>query len=139
MTKKTDSLYNDAHLVVAAIRLLEHRDKVAPSTDGVCRELSFSLEQGNLMCKKLHDRKVIEIIEGAFGTKLYVRDHLLIEEIPKDRQEETIEDEVKKFQKAQKENLKKIQSLHAEQKKKKKDLFAEIDRKLKDGLKKDNI
>lgn len=136
MTKKTDSLYNDAHLVVAVIRLLEYRDKIPPSTDSVCRELSFSLEQGNLICKKLHDREIIEVVEGAFGTKLYVRDHLLIEEIPKDHQEETIEDEVKKFQQAQKENLKKIQSLHDEQKKKKKDLFAEIDRKLKDGLKK---
>jgi len=136
MTKKTGGLYYDAHLVVAAIRLLEHRDKIPPSTDSVCRQLSFSLEQGSLICKKLHERKIIEIIDGAFGTKLYVRDHLLIEEIPKDRQEETIEDEVKKFQKAQKENLKKIQSLHAEQKKKKKDLFAEIDRKLKDDLKK---
>ena len=84
----------------------------------------------------LHDRQIIEIVEGAFGTKLYIRDHLLIEEIPKESQEKTIEDEVKKFQEAQKENLKKIQSMHAEQKKKKKDLFAEIDRKLKDGLKK---
>lgn len=124
--------------MVAAIRLLEHTDKIPPSTDSVCRQLSFSPEHGYLICKKLHDRKIIEIIEGAFGTRLYVRDHLLIEEIPKNQEENTIEDEVKKFQKTQQENLKKIQSLHAEQKKKKKDLFAEIDRKLKDGLKKNN-
>ena len=136
MTKKKDNLYDKAHLVVAAIRLLEYRDNMPPSTDSVCQKLSFSLEQGNLICKKLHDRKIIEIIEGAFGSKIYIRDHLLIEEIPKDHQEKTIEDEVKEFQKAQKENLKKIQSLHAEQKKKRKDLFAEIDRQLKNGLKK---
>ncbi len=129
-------LYSIAHLVVAAIRLHEHQEGGSPSVELLCKTLGFSLEQGNLICKKLHDRKVIEKVEGAFGTKLCILDHLLIEEIPRESSEKSMADEVKKFQAAQKEHLKKIESLQAGKKKEKKDLFAEIDRQLKEGLKK---
>ncbi len=134
--KNVNDLYSIAHMVVSAIRLYEYQKGGSPSVEDICKSLGFSLEQGHFICKKLHDRKVIEKIEGAFGTKLCILNHLLIEEIPKKSEEKSIADEVKKFQQAQKKSFKKIESLQAEKKKEKKDLFAEIDRQLKEGLKK---
>ena len=136
MANKRKNLYDNAHLVVAAIRLIENRDNAPPSIDAVSRMLSISIEQGNLICKKLKDRGIVDVVEGAFGTKLYLQDHLLIEEIKKEEPESSIESEVKKFQETQKMSTKKIQEIQAEKKKNKKDLFAEIERQFKQGLNK---
>jgi len=136
MTNKRKSLYDNAHLVVAAIRLLENRDNVPPSIDAVSLLLSISIEQGNLICKKLKDRGIVDVVKGAFGTKLYLQNHLLIEEIKKEEPESSIESEVKKFRETQKMSTKKIKEIQAEKTKDKKNLFAEIERQLKQGLSK---
>jgi len=92
------NLYKDAHLVISAIRVLEHRNSVPPSIDDVCNFISFSLEQGNYICRKLSETGIIEIVEGAFGIRLFVKNHLAIEEIPKDAKVNSMEEELKKFQ-----------------------------------------
>ncbi len=95
---KGKDFYSDAHLVVAAIRILEHRNSAPPSIDEVCRTISFSLEQGNFICRKLNEMNIINVIEGAFGTKLFIKNHLLLEDIPKGATEDNLEKELKKFQ-----------------------------------------
>ena len=57
-----------------------------------------------------------------------------IEEIPKGEKESKLEEELKKFQDAQKDLSQKIESLQAKQAKEQKNLFAELDKKLKEGL-----
>lgn len=100
---KGKGFYSDAHLVVAAIRILEHQKSASPSIDEVCRTISFSLEQGNFVCRKLNEMNIIDVIEGAFGTKLFIKDHLLLEEIPQGAIEDNLEKELKQFQNAKKE------------------------------------
>jgi hypothetical protein len=129
-------LYKKAHLVVAAIRLLEYQSESSPSIEKVCRMLSFSIEQGNLIVRRLKDLGIVEITEGAFGTRLCIQNHLAIENIPRGEQEDRLAHELEKFQTAQKERSKKIESIKAEQAAKKKNLFAEIEQKLKKDLEK---
>ena len=126
--------YSDAHLVVAAIRILEHQNSTPPSIDEVCRVMSFSLEQGNFVCRKLNEMNIIDVVEGAFGTKLFIKNHLLLEEIPKGATEDNLEKELKKFQNTKKDYSQKIKLFQTEQKKKKKNLFAELEKKLKKDL-----
>ena len=126
--------YSEAHLVVAAIRILEHQNSASPSIDEVCRTISFSLEQGNFVCRKLKEINIIEIVEGAFGTKLFIKNHLLLEEIPQGATEDNLEKELKKFQSAKKDHMQKIKLFQTEQKEKKKNLFAELEKKLKKDL-----
>ena len=133
MSKK--SFYADAHLVVAAIRVLEHTEKKPPSVADVCQTLAISLEQGNLLCNKLHDTGAIELAEGAFGTRLFVRDHLKLEEIPKDQEESNIGEEIEKFKSSKKDMEEKIESIKAEQAEKQKKLFSDIEEKLKKSMK----
>ena len=131
--KKTD-LYTDAHLFVSAIRILENQKGASPSIEDVCRTISVSLEQGNMVCRKLNDMEIIEVVEGAYGTKLFVRNFLLIEEIPKEAEESKLEDEIKKFQDSKKGHSKELEAFRQKQKLKKKDLFAELNQKLKKGI-----
>ncbi|OIN96557.1 MAG: hypothetical protein AUJ48_01360 [Deltaproteobacteria bacterium CG1_02_45_11] len=131
--KNTD-FYSEAHLVVAAIRILENRNAAPPSIEDVCKILSFSLEQGNLICKKLNEIGIINLVEGGYGTRLFIKDHLKIEEIPQVEKGSTLEEELKRFQNAQKDFTRKIESLQAKQAKEQKNLFAELENKLKEGL-----
>ncbi|UCF92362.1 MAG: hypothetical protein JSW39_29535 [Desulfobacterales bacterium] len=128
--------YTKAHLVVAAIRVGEHQKSAPPSLDQVCRLISFSMEQGNFICHKLEEMGIIEIVEGSYGTRLFIRDHLKLEEITRDENDSRLENELKKFQESQKALTKKIRTLQAEQAEKKKNLFAEMEKKLKDELEK---
>lgn len=125
------SFYADAHLVVAAIRVLEHTGNKPPSVDEVCETLAMSLEQGNLLCNRLHGMDIIELTEGAFGTRLFIRDHLKLEEIPEDRPESDIGEEIEKFKSSKKGMEEKIESFKAEQEEKQKKLFSDIEEKLK--------
>ena len=128
--QKSD-LYSNAHLVVAAIRVLTHQQKAPPSVKTVCQALSFSLEHGNFICNKLAETEVIEIVEGAHGIRLFIKDHLKIEDLPKGDKVSRLEDDLKKFKDSRKDFTKKIESFQAEQAKKQKDLFAELEKKLK--------
>ena len=137
MDKKVKNLYRDAHLVAASIRLFEHKNQTPPSIEDISRMLGFPVEQGALICKKMKDRNIIDIIEGAFGTKLSLLNHLLIEEIQQEEPDSSIASEVKKFQESRKMQEEKIQAIHAEHKKKQQDLFAKLNEQLKKGLEKE--
>lgn len=128
---KEIDLYTKAHLVVAAIRILEHKDTVSSSIEKVCEMISFSLEHGNLICKKLDEIGIIELVEGTYGTMLFVKDHLKIEEIPRGIEESRLEEEIKKFRNDKKGLSKKIELFKAEQVEKQKNLFAEVEKKLR--------
>jgi len=126
-------LYSNAHLVVAAIRIFTHKNSKHPSLNEICKTLSFSLEQGNLICKKLKDLGIIDVVEGAFENQLFIKDHLEIEEIPRDKKEDRFEEALQKFKDSKKDFRKKIESFQAKQAEKQKALFAELEEKLKKG------
>ncbi len=126
-------LYSNAHLVVAGIRIFTHKNSKHPSMNEICKTLSFSLEQGNLICKKLKDLGIIDVVEGAFENHLFIKDHLKIEEIPRGKKDDRLEDALKKFKNSKKDFSKKIESFQAKQAEKQKALFAELEEKLKKG------
>ena len=99
---QNSDLYSNAHLVVAAIRIFTHKNSKHPSMNEICKTLSFSLEQGNLICKKLKDLGIIDVVEGAFENHLFIKNHLKIEEIPRDKKEDRLEDALKKFKDSKK-------------------------------------
>lgn len=130
MTEKID-FYSRAHLVVAAVRVLSHLNAVPPSIVEVCEHLRFSSEEGHMLTRKLHDMGTIEIVEGGFGTKIFLRDHARLETIPRGEIGPSMEDELRRFHDARSGMASKVAAIQAEQARKKKDLFAEIEKKLK--------
>jgi hypothetical protein len=131
---KIEDLYSSAHVFVAGIRIFEHLHSKQPSVEELCDLLKLSAEQGHFISKKLTARGVIEQIESGYGTRLFIKDHLKIEDIPSDQQESSLADELKEFQSSKKEFSKEIESFQAEQAKKKKSMFAELEKKLKKEL-----
>jgi hypothetical protein len=60
-----------------------------------------------------------------------VREHLKIEDIPKEDDPDRLKDELNKFQAAQQNVANRIATMQADQKKKKKSLFEEMEKKLR--------
>jgi len=133
---KKDDFYSQAHLMVAAIRVYEHKNSRPPTIEDLCRTIDFSIEKGSFICRRLEELNIIEAVEGSYGTRLFVRDHLKIEDIPRGDPENKFEDELKKFQDSRKAISQKVETFQAQQKQKKKDLFAEMEKKLKEELEK---
>jgi len=131
---KKDDFYSQAHLLVAAIRVFEQINARPPTIEDLCQTINFSIEKGNFICRKLEELDIIEAVEGSYGTRLFVRDHLKIEDIPRGEPDSNFEDELKKFQDSRKAFSQKIETIQSQQKQKKKDLFAEMEKKLKEEL-----
>jgi hypothetical protein len=133
----TENLYASAHVFVAGVRVYEYLNRTQPSVDDVCRLLHLSSELGHLVCKKLLELGVVEGVEGAYGIRLFIKDHLKIEEIQRQQLGSSrMEEDLKKFQETKKGFAKKIESIQAAQAEKKKSLFAEMEKKLKEELEK---
>ncbi len=135
-TKETLSLYDSAHLFTAAVRLLTYQDQSPPDIDQVCDLLKLSKERGGFICRRLEELGALEAVEGAYGLRLFVRDHLKIESIPQEDTQDRLQDELHKFQAAQKGVASRIESMRADQKKKKKSLFEEMEKKLRAEIEK---
>ena len=136
MQDRVYDLYSNAHLFVAAIRVCEHQHSAPLSLTEVCKVLSFSVEKGNFICRKLKQMEIIEVVEGSYGDRLFIRDHLKLEDIPQGAESSRLEEELKKFQNSQKTFSQKVESFQSQQAQKKKDLFAEMEKKLKEQLEK---
>jgi len=134
MDSPRKDFYTEAHLLVAAIRVHEHVHSRPATLEDVCRLLALSAEHAGIISRKLEDLGVIEAVQGSFGIRLFVRDHLKLEDIPRGELGRKLEDEVKKFQDTQRSFTQKIESLRVEQAGKKKNLFAEMEKKLKEEL-----
>ena len=78
--------------------------------------------------------EIIEAVEGPYGVRLSVKNHIKIEDIPREEKESALSDELAKFKETQKSFAKKIESFTAKQKEKKESLFSDIEKKLKKEL-----
>lgn len=134
MENKSKDLYSDAHLFISAIRVFEHQHSTPPTIEDICQVLSMSIEHSSYLSRKLKEMGIIDVVEGSYGMRLFIRDFLKIEEIPRDDDKSKLEEELKKFQESQKGLSKKIESIQTQQAEKKKNLFAEMEKKLKKEL-----
>lgn len=128
---KVKDFYSQTHLVVSAIRIYSDQNSKAPSVESICKTLSMSTEQGHLICKRLDEMEIIEMVKGPYGTRLFIKDHLKIEEIPKDDSGTSIKDELEKFQNTQKDFKQKIEDFKTRKSEEQKNLFAQIEERLK--------
>ena len=131
------NLYQTAHLFVSAIRVLEYQHNTPPALADISQLLSMSIERSSYICRKLKEMGIVDNVGGSFGNRLFVRDHLKIEEIQRDDDDSKLQEELKKFKESQKELSQKIENIQAQQAQKKKDLFAEMEKKLKQKLDKE--
>jgi hypothetical protein len=135
---QTKSLYYEGHLFVAAVRVLEHQKGAPPVLNHICELLGVTAEQAGLVSRRLRDAGIINEVQGAFGTRYVIKDHLKLEELPREVETSQLGDALKKFQSERSQISRKIESIKEQQAQKKRDLFAEIEKKLKKGPVKDS-
>lgn len=129
--------YTEAHLFVAATRVLHHKGGCPPALEDVCTLLGFSVELGHTISRRLEKHGIVEILADPFSVKLAVANHLEIEKLPKHQAEEnSLAKELEKFQSEKKSTEQKVAAMQAEIAKKKQDLFADIEAKFKKEMEK---
>jgi len=127
--------YTEAHLVVAAIRLFEHKNGTLPKIEDICTMLNMSDEAGHTVCRKLAKLGIIETLEDPYSIKLSVENHLEIEKISRGPKEEKgLAREIEKFQAQKMKAEKKVADIQAELAKKQKDKLAAIEAKFKKDM-----
>lgn len=129
------SIYFEGHLVVAAIRVLEHRIGSPPAMDQISELLRYSSEQTAYIIRRLGEEGIIRQVEGAFGGRWTVSEYLKLEELPQDFTEPTqLDHALQKFQAEKNRMALKVEAIKEQQALKKKDLFAEIEKKMKKDI-----
>ncbi|MEJ5377308.1 MAG: hypothetical protein WHX93_12065 [bacterium] len=128
--------YEQGHLFVAAIRLFVHKNRRPPSVKDVSQMLDISTEMGHYLCNRLAKLEVLEVVEGAFQERIYLKDHLRLEELPRQEKASNLEAEVLRLKQEREKRQQEIEKLQASQGDKKKELFSDLERQLKEGLKK---
>lgn len=124
-------MYGQAHLFVAAIRILEHDKGRYPSLKEIADILNLSQEEAARISRRLDDAGIIRTAISGTEERFFIIDHLLIENIPREVKTPAMMEEVMRV-KAEKEA--KLSQIEGMMKKgpAKQDLFMELDKALKD-------
>ncbi|MCG8470770.1 MAG: hypothetical protein MI742_02820 [Desulfobacterales bacterium] len=130
--------YDEAHALLAAIRVHEFTRKASPSFKEVADLLGMTTDWVSRVCTELSEKEIIELVEGPFQTTcVVIADHLAAEALPRHARENRMEEELRKFkEKSAGQYEKKVKAIQQEQKQKEKDLFNDIASRFKNELKK---
>ena len=71
----------EAHLVIAAIRILENRDQMPPTPGDMADLLNVSESSVRLQLNILSDLGIVCLVESAFEVHVEIKDYLLIEDL----------------------------------------------------------
>ena len=131
------SPYDEAHLFVAAIRILLHQKQSPPTIDDVCALLNTSVEAGISVCRALEKAKIIEMSQDPFSTRLTITNHLKIEELPRtSAAHDSLAKELEQFMNKKQAFDKKVNEIKADIKKKRQEMHSGIEEKLRKEMKK---
>ncbi|THB76565.1 MAG: hypothetical protein D6B25_09560 [Desulfobulbaceae bacterium] len=129
--------YTEAHLIVAAIRLLRHKSGQVPSVEDLCGMLDISVESGLATFRRLETQGVLTIMEDPFSARVSISDHLKIEELPKEEQSEnTLAKELEEFQSKKRDMDAKVEAIQAELAQKRQSMFSDIEKKFQEEMQK---
>ncbi|MFO7767942.1 MAG: helix-turn-helix domain-containing protein [bacterium] len=130
--------YSQGHLMVAAVRVLEHRLAKPPTYEEIGELLGISHEVVGAMARSLESAGIVKILKTPFDTRVEVKDHLALEELPREEKGAAMKGEVEAFLKKARGKQEALESELAsgdfQEKQKKK--FADLESQLKDFQKK---
>lgn len=129
--------YREAHLLVAAIRILQHRKQSPPSIEEVCELLEISTEAGLSACRKLEKLAIVSLSQDPFSIKLSIGDHLAIEKLPRQKEAaDSLTRDLETFMAKKKDMDKKIETIQADLQKKKQSLQSDFEARLRREMEK---
>lgn len=123
--------YDEAHLFIAATRILAHQKQCAPAIEDICELIGISTEAGHYLCRTLDQKGIVELFEDPFTVKVSVANHLEIEHLPKEEAGNTLAAELDQFMSKKKDMDKKVETIQAELDAKKKKMFSDLEKQFK--------
>lgn len=129
-----NSKYKEAHLIVAAIRILEYRQNAPPTLEDVAKMLAISPEEASRISRNLRSMGIVETVEKSGETRLFVSDHLRIEELSDQPEQDGLSRELEKFRQKKQNEKKSLESLKAQQEEKRRKMQQDIEQKLKNRM-----
>ena len=103
--------YEESHLLVAAVRVLMHREGRSPTPDEVAALLRISPEKAHILVHELRKRGILRALEGPFDLRLDVGDVAPLEELPKGQTGPAIASELEQFHSEQAEKKKEMERM----------------------------
>jgi hypothetical protein len=100
-----------AHLLVAAVRVLEHQCNRSPSVEEVAQLLQQSREVTGHQVRTLESLQILHTIKSPFDLHVEVQDHRLIEDLPVEENGPGFQDEVEDFHRKFEQKQKELQNL----------------------------
>jgi DNA-binding transcriptional regulator GbsR (MarR family) len=104
-------VYELGHLIVAAIRVLSHRESRPPTLKELGDFLGFSPEFTGQVIRGLEEKNIVRTVTSAFDDRFEIDQHVNLEELPREMSEPGMEAELKDFEKRFREKQEKLESL----------------------------
>jgi hypothetical protein len=89
--------YQEAHLVVAGVRVLLFKEGRPPTPEEVAALLGMSVEKVHVLVHELSEMRVLRALRGPFTTHLDVIDPRPLEQLPRGDDEPAIKQELADF------------------------------------------
>ncbi len=94
--------YNEGHVFVAAVRVLEHKESRPPTVEEVAALLGESREIAYHLARGLAEKGVLRLLTSPFDTHVEIADHLRIEELPRGESGPGFEEDLREFREKKK-------------------------------------
>jgi hypothetical protein len=102
------------HLIVAAIRVLSHREERLPRPEEIAQLLEMPPAALRVDLAALHDLGIVAIVESAFDTQVEIRDYRLLEELAPEEQDGDLSADLAAFDQRKQEEADRMDRLFGE-------------------------
>ena len=126
--------YQQGHLIVAAVRVLEYTNAKPPTMEEIGALLELSHEVVGVVARALESRAIVKIHKTPFDTRVEVVDHTLLEDLPQEDTGAAMREELEDFQQRSQDKRAELDRLFVdgEFQKKKQEKHAGLDQQLKE-------
>jgi len=129
------TLYEQAQVFLAGVRLFRHREKRLPSLDDLAEFTRSSKESVHHMCHRLESLGAVERIRGAFDDRVCLKDPLQAEALRREEDSPRIDDEVRKWREQRDSTIQNVEKMFSGDhgKEKRRELHSQIEEKIRQG------
>ncbi len=106
--KASYTLYEEAQILLAGIRLFKHRENRLPSLQELAEFTHFSVESVHHLSNRLEKIGALERIRGAFDERICLKEPLQAEVLREAPDSPDIGEDVKQWKKERKSRLKEV-------------------------------
>ncbi len=89
--------YRESHLVVAALRILEHRTGKSPTPEEIADFLEINREKVGILVHELDKKKVLRVLQSPFDVRVDIVDPKPLETLPAEGDAPAVTEELADF------------------------------------------